>query len=331
MIAGFHRVDRLPDASQRPGFTLVELLVVIAIIGVLVALLLPAIQASREAARVIQCKNQLKQIGLACHGYQQSHTVFPGSGGERARGMMFEGHDPGVVSDYSRVGISWAAQCLPFMEQQALADLTAQANDHNAARDVRRAARRRMVTTPIGVNCPTRRPSIPFVLEMTPQGLWNSNTGIFSDYAMNGGATRTTNDLKILEGMFGIWHPSLRIAPRNITDGLSKTYLIGEKSLHPDRHDSGYYAIFDRWPALGTTIQPQVSYVRFAKGFLTKDRSNCQANCHGFGGPHVAGWNVVMADGSVHTFAWGLGQYTHWAQASIAAGDIEDDDRQVDE
>jgi prepilin-type N-terminal cleavage/methylation domain-containing protein len=60
-----------------PGFTLVELLVVIAIIGILIALLLPAAQAAREAARKTQCKNNLRQIGLALHNYQSSHGVFP--------------------------------------------------------------------------------------------------------------------------------------------------------------------------------------------------------------------------------------------------------------
>jgi len=92
---------------RRPAaFTLVELLVVIAIIGVLVALLLPAVQAAREAARRTRCINNLRQIGVALHNYEAAYRVFP----------------PSVTLPASRVGDSWSAQAriLPFLEQAAL-------------------------------------------------------------------------------------------------------------------------------------------------------------------------------------------------------------------
>ena len=88
---------------SRRGFTLIELLVVIAVIAVLIALLLPAVQAARERARSAQCKNNLKQIGLALHNYHESHNKMP---------MAF-------VVDYSSPGGEWSVQAriLPYLEQ----------------------------------------------------------------------------------------------------------------------------------------------------------------------------------------------------------------------
>jgi len=91
--------------KRKPGFTLVELLVVIAIIGVLVSLLLPAVQQAREAARRMQCGNHLKQLGLALHNYESTYRVFPG------------------LPDSSNYGFSVQAKLLPFIEQGNLQDL----------------------------------------------------------------------------------------------------------------------------------------------------------------------------------------------------------------
>src|SRR5438874_9877134 len=89
----------------RSAFTLVELLVVIAIIGVLVALLLPAVQAAREAARRTQCTNHLKQLGLAAHNFHDVSGTFPKQ-----------------TSPNGQTGVSWLCLVLPYLEQKAIAD-----------------------------------------------------------------------------------------------------------------------------------------------------------------------------------------------------------------
>jgi len=152
---------------QRIGFTLVELLVVIAIIGVLIALLLPAVQQAREAARRMQCSNHLKQIGLAVHNYHDTYGSFP----------------PGIIVDYDRTATwdvlsspsawNWSALILPFMEQQALHDglgITQGVYADEAYQDNTRLA---LMQTPIaGYRCPSDTTE-----ELNPHLNWSMSRG----------------------------------------------------------------------------------------------------------------------------------------------------------
>jgi prepilin-type N-terminal cleavage/methylation domain-containing protein len=113
---------KLPFSARRGAFTLVELLVVIAIIGILIALLLPAVQAARESARRSQCSNNLKQIGLALHAYHDNHTFFP-PGNVTNIPMNAKGcFTPNANNNSPHPGAPWSAQILPYLEETGLAD-----------------------------------------------------------------------------------------------------------------------------------------------------------------------------------------------------------------
>ena len=109
---------RTMKALWRRGFTLVELLVVIAIIGILIALLLPAVQAAREAARRSQCTNNMKQLGLALHNYHDTHLVFPPAGLDYGLAMTGGTEPPGKTVK----NMNGLVLLLPYLEQQPLFD-----------------------------------------------------------------------------------------------------------------------------------------------------------------------------------------------------------------
>jgi len=208
--------------SSRKGFTLVELLVVIAIIGVLVALLLPAIQAAREAARRSKCTNNLKQIAVAIQNYHDTFTSFPSGG------MHF-------VASGDRQEWGWPALILPFMEQTALHEQLGVTERH--LWDVLNNEPALVQTVIKSYRCPTD--TTKDLVDKTPQAR------DFNGYAPVG--TNFFGATSNYMGVVGIWdidvpinggpdnngtlYINSEVATQDILDGTSNTFLVGERNF----------------------------------------------------------------------------------------------------
>jgi prepilin-type N-terminal cleavage/methylation domain-containing protein len=231
--------------ASRTAFTLVELLVVIAIIGVLVALLLPAIQAAREAARNSQCKNNLKQIGLAMLNYESSNKTFP-AGGWSFKWMG----DPNQGMGHRQPG-GWIYQAAPYMENQNVTML----GGGLTGTALKQALQQQIGAVMPSFNCPTRRPATGYVALEKPHNADLPPLAAKSDYAANGGSYQLTpsaglplpdatftnclegypnctwaiGDDRIAQDFNGIVCSRFGARVGQITDGTSKTLAAGEK------------------------------------------------------------------------------------------------------
>lgn len=241
------------------GFTLVELLVVITIIGILIALLLPAVQSAREAARRTQCQNQLKQLGLAMLVHEQAQGFLPGGGwaydwsGDPDRGTGMK--QPG----------GWTYSVLPYLEQEALHQ-TGSDGDQNAITDQQRDGALERTQTPLAVfNCPSRRRPAVYTKSVPRAAHHNGRTverGVTIDYAANagsvfkGGYCTWTGDLGGPNSIPAVdtypWETNCRLSQANgisytrsevtmaaIRDGSSNTYMLGEKHVKPNHYLDG--------------------------------------------------------------------------------------------
>lgn len=192
-----------PNRSPHWGFTLVELLVVLTILGILIALLLPAVQAAREAARQLQCTNQLKQLGLALHGHHDSHQNFPA--GVTA---VNDNYQNGLYSGFTRL--------LPFLEQNGLYAR------YNFSQSWDSPDNALLAQTRIRLfECPTSDSQVPQNGGMP---------GAVTDYAFCKGPLAYLSPKTEQPGMFGI-NRQVRIS--EITDGSSQTLAIGEAASSP--------------------------------------------------------------------------------------------------
>ncbi|WP_254507950.1 DUF1559 domain-containing protein [Anatilimnocola floriformis] len=302
------------QSVRRSGFTLVELLVVIAIIGVLVALLLPAVQAAREAARRSSCSNNLKQLGISLHNYHDTVQRFPygymESGGLHLRNC-------------------WMQQLLPYFEQRAMYDQFATTNVQWIM-DIPAAIKDVPIKTMV---CPS---------DPTGAGAQGANGGRRPDgYGTQGNYVGCTGDgfmlgYSELKGLF-FYQSSNHFG--SITDGSSNTLAFGETIIRGKTGtgwgDGGSYWGGARWGGYGftamespnTTVADQVYQCKSTtwKGAPCTSISSSETQRNSLRSLHPGGVQVGLADGSVRFLTNNVDINTYRALATIAGGETFSD------
>ena len=215
------------------AFTLVELLVVIAIIGILVALLLPAVQMARESARQLKCKNHLKQIGLAILNHESAHRTFP-TGGAWSFPRIEHFNTNGRPWGPPRTGMGWVYQILPYLEEHA--------TYHIMSTDEMMMARVAVVFCPSrgGLRTTDNGRALNDYAAATPGYVRNDHDEFWQTYEdsrwtipydvdWNGVIVRSSWDIKADPPQFSGSTPPVQV--RHISDGTSKTFMVGEKRV----------------------------------------------------------------------------------------------------
>ncbi len=298
--------------SPRRGFTLVELLVVIAIIGILIALLLPAVQAAREAARRSSCANNLMQLGIALHGYELAHEVFP----------------PGVVepkgpirSEPRGYHMSWLVQVLPYVEQG------------NAFR---------MIDFSVGAydkkNVAVYGHRIP-LLEC-PSDRLNPGAAVGKPASSYAGCHHDV-EAPIEKDNHGVLFLNSRVRPRDVTDGLSHTIFVGEKVLDgtdlswisgtratlrntgavPNQGLAGIIAAFET----ASERLPAFPKEEAAEGAKSQPADPALLVVGGFSSHHAGGANFLRGDGAVRFISESITLQAFQRLGHRADGKLQDD------
>ena len=324
------------------GFTLVELLVVIAIIGILIALLLPAVQAAREAARRLQCKNHIKQIAMAWHNHHDAHGHFPTGGW----GWKWIG-DPDYGYGLEQPG-GWIYNTTEYMEQGELRQLGA-----GLTPTPKRLALQQLQEIPIATFiCPSRRQAVP----SKPKSHWAPYNAFYnypdpvakSDYACNVGNPTDVDNVSFPSSMNqglglshfdwpdlanvnngphdrGVCHQRSRVSIDEVTDGTSNTYLVGEKYLCPNSYDGidhNFYDMGDNevmYTGYNRDFHRSVFYapLQDTPGYIADDP---------FGSAHSGGFNMSMCDGSVRTISYDISKQAHLNLGLRNDGNVIDQD-----
>ncbi len=328
-----------PSRKHQRGFTIIELLVVIAVIAILLSMLLPAVQGARAAARRMQCRNNLKQLGLALHNYQSTYRVFPpseldsyGDAGCDPNEVAVE-DNPGRCSDYQ----SWTTLCLPFIDQTAMADSYDYESSWCSLRN------RSAVSTPLPV----------FVCPSTPGARRIDRFHVVgaaaTDYAsVNRVAKRVFSDV------FGVPVPSQASrrgalseyganGPSQIVDGMSNTLMLSECAGRPEawvlgkRMTASQFSAYtdDKITLAGTQLVAAngAGWADPDAGFHVKGVQSDGVTVYGpvfvnginAGATysfHSGGAQTLLSDGSVHFLSENIDDWVYVTLCTRAGGEV---------
>jgi len=292
---------------RRPGFTLIELLVVIAIIAILIALLLPAVQQAREAARRTQCRNSLKQIGLALHNYHDNFNVFPS--GTVAR---WNAADTTLYG----YGWTWHSKILPYVDQAPLYNqisdtMGSDSGDINSP-DMILAGGTAM---PVFM-CPSQPSGSLTHSGQEGQQPSNYNANIGTN-VYNAGDCDGANPLCTrLDGIFFI---NSRIGLRDITDGPSNTFLVMEVPCQLSASMPGGERFYNF--SQGADGNPPGEPWEYLIGTETNDRIN-SGNTEAAGSFHVGGAHMLLGDGAVRFVSENIDMVVYRGLSTRAGGEV---------
>ncbi|MDZ4784203.1 MAG: DUF1559 domain-containing protein [Planctomycetia bacterium] len=307
------------NSARRSGFTLVELLVVIAIIGILIALLLPALQVAREAARRSQCTNNLKQLGLSVQLYNEAFKMFPIS-----ISPWSEGKRPATQLN----GKGWIVGILPFIEQKALFDefkprfngsmLSGQGMAVGSGRTPLPSVMDKQLPF---LNCPTDASAL---LISTDEYQWEnkrvaltSYKGVIGDTRMGGGSSvhqGTEPDCHNNIGCNGIFYRNNYQEPikiHRIKDGLSNTFMIGEDVPEYNNHSTAFYSNGDY-----CSCHAPLNYMP------DPPRPDLWWNAMSFRSRHPGGASFCLADGSVQFIVQSINHRTYRSLCTKAGREV---------
>lgn len=316
--------------DRRHGFTLVELLVVIAIIAMLVTLLLPAVQSAREAARRTQCLNNMRQGGLAILNYESARRMFPA-------GSYIDAPCCRNLKTYS----GWTVEILPFMENVQLKNLY----DPTISVGSPEAKTFREMEVP-EYTCPSDAQIVLMQPQSGPEAGWGSDRNrvwMMSSYRGNAGRSNGSATWYLAEDIGQVprgWRGPLHYVPvdgteelfdrvlseervQRMTDGLSKTMLLGEQTNLVQARRTFWAHTFGNYILSQATDQSRIFMDDFNACTAERGTGGSRPCMAGWFSNHVGGMNIINCDGSGRYSTFDVDLAIFNASASIAGSEVQ--------